>query len=252
MTSHLLTEDKLRADVAALVSVRPSRDGYLVELPVLYPTGDLVAIEVMPEGSGFLVTDSGHATMALLSHGANLTTTLEKRLASLAAHYGCEYQSGRMFKRVEADEVAITTSIVANASRSIADQILSLPAMPIIDFRIEALEAIRSAVGERRVQENASLAGESGSRYGATAIILSLDGERQIGVVEPVRDHEAATKRFREFWDISRNVALQGLARIAMYDDRRNWQAADLSLLEHVANVVRLSDIRRRLELLTT
>ena len=252
MSTLTLTESKLRAEVSALVSVRAERSGYRVELPVLYPNGDLVAIDVVPEGNGFLVSDQGHATMALLSHGANLTPNLEKRLASLASHYGCEYLSGRMFKHVEADAVGVTTAIVANASRTIADEILRIPSAPIIDFKTEALEAIRSAVGQKRVLENETLTGGSGSRYGATAIVLSADGERQLGIVEPIRDHESATKRFREFWDISMNIALQGLSRIAMYDDRRNWQAADLSLLENVANVVRLSDIRRRLELLGT
>ena len=65
--------------------------------------------------------------------------------------------------------------------------------------------------------------------------------------VEPIKDHDAATKKFREFWDISRSEQFGDVARISLFDDRRKWNGADLLILQEVSNLVRVSDADKRM-----
>lgn len=232
----------------ALVSVRPSPLGLDVELPLVYPNGDTVVVTVARDGDGFVVHDSGNGYAALVAHGIAVTAKMAQRLEAIAQHYGCAFLSGRMTRPSDSDGLAVSVAIVANASRSIGDQMLGHRAAPIIDFKTEALEVLRSSIGAKRVVENSLVIGASGSHYSASAMILARDESTAVGLVEPVRDHEAATKKFREFWDISQNDEVRSLERIALYDDRRDWAASDLNLLQRVCNVVRLSDGFRRMQ----
>jgi len=248
LTSTGLDLDALRRELQGLIRLQPSNLGVILELPVYYPTGEAATVVVASEPGRFIIHDAGMGAMSLSSHGLNLTRRLAQRLDETAAHYGCEFLGGRMIAYAEAQaDIPIVAATVANASRSIADQILLAPTLPLVDFRAEAIDAIKEALGASRIRENEQFAGESGSRYSATAVILNDAESAPVGIVEPVKDHDSATKKFREFWDLSRNLALSAIQRIAMYDDRRHWQAADLSLLQNVANVVRLSDARQRM-----
>lgn len=242
MTRAVITAADLEMAIRSLVSVRASNLGFEVDLPLAYPNGETVVVTVSTENDAFIVHDSGNGTAVLAAHGINVTPKLNHKLSGIADHYGCEFLSGRMVRRSTADALAVAVAIVANASRSIGDQILNASSAPVVDFRTEALEVLRASVGSERVRENEAVLGESGSRYTASAIILSADQSRAVGIVEPIKDHDAATKKFREFWDIAQNTDLAHLGRIALYDDRRAWAASDLNLLQNVSNIVRLTD----------
>ena len=247
MTSVTLTAEALESAVRALISARPIRFGFEVQLPLVYPNGETIAVTVNAEGDGYTVHDGGNGVSALAAHGINITPKLGHKLVEIAGHYGCEFASYRMIRRSSADDLPVAIAIVANASRSIGDQMLHTPTAPILDFKAEALHILRSSIGFDRVRENETVLGESGSKYTASALVLSSDRSRAISIVEPVKDHEAATKKFREFWDISQNVGLSHLSRISLYDDRREWSAADLTLLQNVSNIVRLTDTENRM-----
>lgn len=248
MSYEAITRDGLLALMQDLVDVREGSLGLEVELPVVYPTGETVVVTVAFEGEAYNVHDSGNGAAALSAYGLSITDNLAKRLVEIAAHYGCEFLDGRMTRRAQHTELPVAVAIVANASRSIADQLLAPRGAPIVDFKTEALQVLRESVGARRIRENERLLGASGFPYTASAVILSEDESQSLGLVEPIRDHEAATKKFREFWDIKENADLKRLERIALYDDRRQWSAPDLNLLQRVCNVVRLSDGVRRMQ----
>jgi len=248
LTDRAITAAELEAAIQALVSVRASNLGFEVQLPLVYPDGDTVVVTVSAEGSGYVVHDSGGGGAVLAAHGVPITAKLEQKLVRLASHYGCQFLSGRMTRRAAVDDLSLAVVIVANASRSIGDELLVIPSVPMIDFKAEALEILRHSIGAERIKENETILGESGSKYTASALILSRDHSRPLGIVEPVKDHEAATRKFREFWDIAQNSDLSHLERISLYDDRRQWAAADLNLLQNVSNIVRLSDSRTRMQ----
>lgn len=251
MTSAVITAPELEKAIRALVSVRASNLGFDVQLPLVYPNGETVVVTVAAEGDEFVVHDSGNGSAILAVYGVSLTPKLNHKLSEIADHYGCEFLSGRMVRRSSLEGLPIAVAIVANSSRSIGDQMLNTPSAPIVDFKTEALEILRESVGRERVRENEAILGESGSRYTASAVILSKDQSRPVSIVEPIKDHDAATKKFREFWDISQNSDLAHLGRISLYDDRHAWAASDLNLLQNVSNIVRLTDSGSRMRELT-
>lgn len=243
-----ISKDDLRDALASILEVRESSLGFEVQLPVVYPNGEMVTVVVTVEGGEYIVHDAGFGSMILNSAGMNLTANLEKKLFSIAQNYGCEFLNGRMSRRCDAESLAIAITIVANASRSIGDQILYRSAEPMIDFRRQAIEKIRAAIGGKRLRENEEVFGDSGYAYRVSAVILDHGQDRAVGYVEPIKDHDAATKKFREFWDISKSERSKDIARLSFYDDLRNWKPSDLILLQKVSNVVRLSDSDARMK----
>jgi len=232
----------------SLIDIRRTNIGCEVQLPLFYPNGDSVVVTLTAERGEYVVHDAGNGAMLLNSYGVQVTKTMAKKIAALADVYGCEFSSGRLSKRCTVEDIGVCAAIVANASRTIGDQILYRQEQPPIDFRREVLERVRGAVGQKRYRENEEVYGESGYAYRVSAVILDATGDRPVGFVEPVKDHESATKRFREFWDISRSDQYGLVARVSLYNDKRDWNRSDLLLLQEVSSLVRMEDAERRMQ----
>lgn len=243
-----ITPEQMRAAIVSLIDIRRTNTGGCeVQLPLFYPNGDSVTVTVHADKGEYLIHDSGNGVMVLNAHGVELSKKLGKRLAEMAHAYGCEFSGSRIAKRCSLEDVGVCAAIVANASRSVGDQILSQPRIPLIDFRQEVLSRIRGVVGARRLRENEEFYGESGYSYKVSAVILDPTEARPVALVEPIKDHEAATKKFREFYDLSRSAPLLNTARLSLYDDKKAWNQSDLILLQDVSNVVRLADAEKRI-----
>lgn len=131
MTKRLnVTARDLEAACRALVRVQSSNLGLEVQLPVIYPNGDFVTVVVVPSAEQFVVHDAGFAAMTLANHGVRLTAKMKARIANLSQHYGCEFANERMSRVVPYDQLAFAVAVVANASRTIADQILQIYPQP--------------------------------------------------------------------------------------------------------------------------
>jgi hypothetical protein len=243
-----IDESFIAESLSSLISVSRSNLGIELQTPVIYPNGDLVSVTIKLESGNYIVHDGGNGSAILSASGVSLTKKIAERLNKIAEHYGCEFVSGRMLRTCTPDDVGVCAAIVANASRSIGDQSLLRDQQPILDFRREVLERVRNSVGGRRYRENEEVVGESGSAYRISAVILDDGLEGPVGFVEPVKDHEAATKKFREFWDISESERYSGVLRISLYNEAWPWRAGDLSLLQRVSNVVRLADTEARMK----
>jgi hypothetical protein len=241
-----LTAQELEAACRALVRVDTSSLGLEVQLPVLYPSGDCATVVVAPLENRFIVHDAGFATMALANYGVRLTSKMKARIADLSRHYGCEFSDDRMTRVVPADQLAIAVAVVANASRTIADQLLHVPTQPIVSFKQTVIERVRAYVGTARVRENEPVIGKSGTEYFVGAAVLDNELARPVAYVEAVRDMDGVNKRFREFYDISLVPDLRDMTRIVLYDDAANLRHGDLLVLQEVSNVVRFSDAEAR------
>lgn len=246
-----ITPEQMRAAIVSLIDIRRTSTGACeAQLPLFYPNGDSVTVTVHADKGEYVIHDSGNGVMVLNAHGVELSKKLSKRLTELALAYGCEFSGDRIAKRCSFEDVGVCAAIVANASRSVGDQLLSQPRAPMIDFREEVISRIRGVVGAKRIRENEEMYGESGYSYKVSAVILDDVAARPIAIVEPIKDHEAATKKFREFWDLSRSSQYLSTARLSLYDGTKSWNQADLILLQEVSNVVRLEDAERRVRAL--
>ncbi len=250
-TLPTLTAKQLEAACRALVRVEKSNLGYEVQLPVIYPNGDCATVVVAPSADRWLVNDAGFAAMALANNGVRFTAKLKARIADLSKHYGCEFANQRMSRIATSEELPLAIAVVANASRTIADQLLQIHQQPILSFKQTVIERVREYVGAERVRENELVIGSSGTEYHIGAAVLDASGSRPVAYVEAVRDMEGVNKRFREFYDISLVPALSDMTRIVMYDDAADLRQGDLLVLQNVSNVVRISDAEAMLKPLT-
>lgn len=243
-----ITIEGLEAACRELVSVRKTNLGLEIQLPVIYPSGDLVTVVVAPFEGGFMVHDGGFAAMLLANHGVNLTSNSRAKIDVLSRHYGCLFLHDRMQKSASYDQLPLAVSVVANASRTIGDQILAEGRrQPLFSFRQEVIEKVKEFMGAQRVRENEEVIGKSGSSYRVGATILDKRQAEPVAFVEAVKDREGVDKRFREFFDISQ-VEEDQPELIVLYDDKASLQPGDLLVLQNVSNVVRFSDVKARLE----
>lgn len=242
-----ITARELEAACRALIRVGKSNLGLEVQFPVIYPNGDMTTVVVAPSADQFVVHDAGFAAMALANHGVRMTAKLKVRIGDLSRHYGCEFSNERMLRIVPQDQLALAVAVVANASRTIADQILLIHPQPILSFKQTVIDRIKEYVGSPRVRENEPVVGDSGTEYHIGAAVLDGQLSRPIALVEAVRDMDGVNKRFREFYDISLVPSLKDMERIVLYDDDAHLRQGDLLVLQNVSNVVRLSDAEERL-----
>lgn len=243
-----LTALDLEVACRALVRVQSSNLGLEVQLPVIYPNGDFVTVVVSEQSGQIVVHDAGFAAMALATHGVILSTKLRARIENLSRHYGCEFLDDRMIKLATAEQLPLAVAIVANASRTVADQLLQAQSKPIFSFRQEVIERVKEFIGSERVRENEAVVGKSGTQYNIGAVVLDKHQSSAIAYVEAVRDLEGVNKRFREFYDISLVPEMSEADRITLYDDFAPLRQVDLIVLQEVSNVVRFSDAESRLK----
>ncbi len=236
----------LEAACRALVRVESSNLGLEVQLPVIYPNGDLVTVVVSEENGKIIAHDGGFAAMALATAGVAITHKMRARILSLSQHYGCEFLNDRMVKTSPLDHLPLTVAVVANASRTIADQLLLTHSQPVFSFRQEVIERVKEVMGAERVRENEAIVGKSGTQYNIGAVVLDKLLTAPVAFVEPVKDIEGVNKRFREFYDISLVPMMNDPDRIVLYDDRAPLRQVDLIILQDVSNVVRFSDAETR------
>ena len=248
-TLKLNTAESLECACRELVRVQSSSLGLEVQLPVIYPNGDLVTVVVTEENNQTIVHDAGFAAMALATAGVTLTKKMRVRIAALSKHYGCEFSNDRMVKIAKADDLPLVVSVVANASRTIADQLLQTHAQPLFTFRQEVIDRVKEYVGSKRVRENEPVTGKSGTQYQIGAVILDVKLSAPVAYVEAVKDLDGVNKRFREFYDISQLLFEPEPDRIIMYDDKANLRQGDLLILQDVSNVVRFADAENRFKL---
>jgi len=247
MSKPKLIASELEAACRALVRVESSSLGLEVQIPVIYSTGDFATVVVAKSNESIVAHDAGFAAMTLATHGVKMSNRMRARIVALSKHYGCEFLDDRMSKVATHETLPLAVAVVANASRTIADQLLQTQNQPVFSFRQEVIERVKEFVGSKRVRENETVVGRSGTQYNIGAVILDRQQSAPIAYVEAVRDMDGVNKRFREFYDISLVPEMSERDRIVLYDDEAELRQGDLIILQDVSNVVRFSDAEARL-----
>ena len=249
MTEHFqrLTHEDLASVSRALITARETSLGIEVQLPVVYPNGNCVSVVVTVAGGNYVVHDAGFGAMTLTASGVELTRVLAQRLSRLGQDYGCEFVDGRMSRACTEKQLPLAIALVANASRAVGDQLWEHKERKIRDFRRQVQLALGRALPEDRVRK-LQIIGDSGTPYKVSHVVLSVDKRRQLAFIEPIPDQNSVDRRFREFSDIQTTEEYQGVARIAVYDDKAPWRDGDLAVLGRVSNIVPFANFSKRIE----
>lgn len=244
-----LSETLLKSAICAMTEAVHTSQGYEVALPQAYHSGHAVCVVVRPEANGYMVHDNSYAAMLLSDHGAKVGKRFHDRLLPMVESYGCELNGFRVQRTCESIEnIGLAMALVGCASRLVADVLLETAPQPIYDFKSSLLSRVSDIIGARRVRANQDVTGVFGAHYKISAVILDEEEDHAVAFVEPVADREAVSRKFKEFYDIMRNPAFEHVARVAVVEDRNNISPGDSLLLQEVSNLVRFSDVPKRLE----
>ncbi len=247
MSEAALSAEFLRSAICGMTTAVRINQGWEVTLPQVYHTGHAAMVVVAEVHDGFEVHDNAYAAMLVAQFGHSISTTAKVFIESAVSHYGCTLDGLKVFRRcVSADELALTMVLVGCASRLIADQTLSAERTPIFDFRTQLVTRVTEIVGSKRVRTNEEVQGHLGARYQVSAVVLDEEEKRPVAFVEPISGKDAVARRFKEFYDISKNASYEGIARVAVYDDSKGISGSDILLMQEVSNPVRFTDAPKR------
>jgi len=241
-TTTIISPGELETAARALVSARRTNLGIEVTMPVVYPNGQMITVVITTEQGDYVVHDAGTGAMCLTASGARLSTQLERRLAELAQHYGCEFIDGRMMRRASEAQLALAIVMVANASRTVGDQSIYVRRQQDADFREAVTERVRELVG-KRLRSGEDVRGFSGRLY-RPAIILDKAERARVAFVLPLATRSVVQAHFAEFWDLQKihpNVANE-----SVYDEHGGFRQEDLTLLREVTALTPFRDLRER------
>lgn len=238
-----ITQEELETAARALVTAREVNLGIEVTMPVIYPNGQAVTVVVSVDGGDYVVHDAGFGAMYLTSAGIRLTKQMAKRLAALAAHYGCDFIENRMTRRCSVDHLAVAIAMVANASRTVGDQALEVRRRSESDFRTAVSERLEAAVG-KRIRVRQEFKGQSGRKYQVGSIVLDRNEAYPVAFVEASANRATVSNHFMEFYDLS--PVYENVFNISVYDENEHIPETDLSLLREVSEVVKYGQSQSR------
>jgi hypothetical protein len=127
---------EIASEVArALVRITAREESARLSLPLLYPGGSMVCVEISRLRDGFLVSDAGAARReAGLMGGARSFAQLAP---VIAARFGVRFDHNMFFDvNVERDDLVIAVSAIANASKaSVEETALRLATVEHADYQ---------------------------------------------------------------------------------------------------------------------
>ncbi|MCT8971227.1 hypothetical protein [Microbaculum marinisediminis] len=238
-----LNPSEVEIAIRALIVAEKTNLGIEVSVPVAYPDGDIVTVVIERSGYAFRVHDAGFGAMHAAAAGFPLTKSHTQKIANLIQRYRCSFVDGRVMAKCSYDALAITACLVANASRTAADQATEIRRLVEVDFRLLVSDKLREAFGER-VRENESIVGRSGRQYRVPAIILDPTQSRPRNFVSPLAHRNTVPHSFAMFFDL--RGAFPDVENDTVFDDAGDFRQEDRALLESVSTVIGAMEVSNR------
>lgn len=224
-----------------------NRGAVAVHTHCLYPDNAVVTVWVRggPE-YGFVVCDEGRAIDELTAYNKEIPNP-DRFLFRFCRREGLLAKDGKIHSpRVPIDSLASAVSFVATASaHAVTRGLETLQIRRPRNLRKELSELLGRTLPVQHVHREVRLPGKTMRFYRFDAVIDL--GERRRLLVDPVTpDPGSINARAVAHFDVGRLEDGNILQRI-VYDDRHDWPAADLNLLQMAATVVPFSQSEKML-----
>jgi hypothetical protein len=147
----------------ALIRISSRDDSARLSLPLLYPGGSMVGVEISRLREGFLVTDSGGARREAGLMGGEKTFV---RLAGeIAERFGVRFDRNMIFEmEVTTDELVVVVAAVANAAKTaVENTAMILATTEHADARAALWDKLDRVYGHKQIQRKAKIRGSSDS-----------------------------------------------------------------------------------------
>jgi len=229
-------EHDLMAAIQERASCLSTEDGILVPTDCLYPSNKVVQVQVSGRRT-FTVSDRSGAVAVLEAHGVMLPNPARVLTPFAQAHGLSVSNSGAIFASdVSYDMLPSAVVLVANASKDAALVLLERHRFaPSSEFRAELGDALRKAFRDR-VRSNPQIAGASNKSH-AFDYAVRAEGGKRILIDAAVDDGNSINSVIVANLDV-KHAGYKDLVQRIVYDDRTQWRAESLSLLEQGAPVI--------------
>lgn len=147
----------------ALVRISARDDVARLSLPLLYPGGSMVGVEICRYHDGFLVTDAGTARREAGLMGGE--RTFVRVAGEIADRYGVRFDRNMIFEmEVKQDELVVVVAAVANAAKSAVESTaMILASTEHADARADLWEKLDRIYGHSTIERKAKVRGSSDS-----------------------------------------------------------------------------------------
>jgi hypothetical protein len=200
----------------ALIKISIREETARLSLPLLYPGGSMVPVEISKLRDSFLVSDAGVGRREASLLGGERTFL---RIASdIATRFGVRFDHNMFFDaEVPADEVVVAVIAVANASKTaVENTAMQMAVTTHADFRASVWEKLDRVFGSEKVQKSKSVRGSS-EEWEFDAVVKLRE---HISLFEVVIPHaNAVNSAVTKFLDV-RDLGKAAPGRIAVLTDK--------------------------------
>lgn len=216
----------------ALITIGGDNDLARLSLPLLYPGGSTVTVEINRLRDGFLVTDAGTARREAGLLGGERTFI---RLAGeIAERFGVRFDRNMFFEmEVSIDELVVVVSAIANAAKSAVESTaMHMAAVEHADARAVLWDRLGSIYGGKHIQRKVKVRGSSDS-WEFDAAVQMKDRMSVFEIISP--NANAVNSAVTKFLDV-RDIGVNDPNRIAVVT--RRDQTPHLPVLARTAVVI--------------
>lgn len=214
---YRLTIKEIAQEVArALIKISEYNGTARLSLPLLYPGGSMVAVEISKLRDSFLVTDAGIARReAGLLGGERTFLRIAKDVAD---RFGVRFDQNMIFElEVSSNDLVMVVAAVANAAKTAVEETaMHLAVVQHADYRASLWNRLEVIHGKTRVERNIHIRGSSDSWEFDAAV----KRDRHVSVFEiVVPNANAVNSAVTKFLDI-RDLGKQAPNRVAVLTNK--------------------------------
>lgn len=215
----------------------------------VYPSNSCVQIFIEGGRDTFVVSDGGGALKAARSLGTG-NLDLQKHLRAAARNGSAQVSPQGWIYAADVNAGSLTSviSVIAECSSAAAEaaskHFRPIPVMKA-DFRRE-VEAQLRVIFPKRVEKRVRVLGSSNKMH-KFDFGVRLSNDRMIVMDAVTHDANSINAAIVSHLDL-RNAHIPNISQRLVYDDRTEWQSADLSLLQVGATAVGYTHVKPVLE----
>jgi hypothetical protein len=212
-----LTIDQIAEQVAhALIKISTHNETARLSLPLLYPGGSTVAVEISKLRDSFLVTDAGVARREAGLLGGERTFL---RIAKdVAERFGVKFDQNMIFElEVLHNDLVVVVSAIANAAKTAVEETaMHLAVVQHADYRASLWSRLEVIHGKTKVERSIQIRGSSDSWEFDAAVKRG----QHVSVFEiVVPNANAVNSAVTKFLDIS-DLGKQAPGRVAVLTNK--------------------------------
>lgn len=204
----LSIEDTANEVARALVRVSAREEAVRLSLPLLYPGGSMVGVELSRLRGRFLVSDAGGARREAGLLGGE--RAFQRIASDIAKRFGIRFDHNMMFDLDVEDSLLVPAVMaVANAARTaVENTAIHLASTEHADYRAYLWDRLQGVYGRAFVREPVSFKGASSESYDFDAAIKVQGSFTLFQVVTPnANSVNSAVTKFLDIRDLGEVVA---------------------------------------------